>query len=85
MLLEKGGTDKRCGGGHDLGTCSGGGNTTRSRGDPIQGELPTVSRCVISGTGHLLHQAGPQVREPVLELNVLCDGDSVLGDLWPTE
>jgi hypothetical protein len=41
----------------------------------------TISRDVIGGRRHLLHEAGTNVLEAVLEFNALCDRHAVLRDL----
>ena len=41
----------------------------------------TVSCDVIRGRGDLLDQVGTDVLEWVLELNALCNSDTILGDL----
>lgn len=45
----------------------------------------TITSSVIGSAGYLTHQLSTHVHEPVLELNVLRDCDTILGDLRRTK
>ena len=57
-----------------------GGRGTKEEEGAVTSQL-TISRRVVRCRRHLLHQAGAQVLEPVLELDALCHSDAILGDL----